>query len=353
MSEMAGGEQRPPRQVRGMMNYFFLFFVSLALGKGVDVLLSADAMLAANRWQQGIYRSVSAMAPLSLASNYLHDLTLDYQHRPWGLSDSEIARMEDASDAALANASANDCVIAEETAAGAHPFSGGSLLLVADAGICRHTARASDPVCTHSIDAALPVLLAQAAEPESGSRPSLQDMESPPINDSIIIRDVDDLKNGGGRPLPGPAPPAPGYEPPRDRTIGGILATPAVALLRAWMRLTYPGGWSYLWALAQLGAGFLVWRYIHGYVMAGPRRQGRWPDGLLGWAIGMPVGIVLGASAVAAVLKYLMLGGLAAFGWFTCLAGMACAAAGLLGTSWWLVVKFAEYASQAEPPRTG
>lgn len=122
--------------------------------------------------------------------------------------------------------------------------------------------------------------------------------------------------------------------------LGQKLMAPLVGVAAAWTRLTHAGGSSYFWTILQLVAGLAGFLVIYSWLANGAS------DGLWFWLFGVPIGTIATASALAFAVKYIMLGALIGFGWFTCFAGLTCGATGVLGFIWLCVVKLAEHGVQ-------
>ncbi len=122
-----------------------------------------------------------------------------------------------------------------------------------------------------------------------------------------------------------------------------LIGSPILGLLKTYLRLTQDGGWSYLWGALQLAMGVPAFMLVHSALASTPYQERYFPEHPIAWIIIVPPGVVVASSLLAFPLKYLMLGGLAALGWFTGLAGACCTATGVAGFCWWCSHKFAEY----------
>ena len=133
-------------------------------------------------------------------------------------------------------------------------------------------------------------------------------------------------------------------EPQHQEEVDGVWRiAPVGALYRTWTRLTYSGGWSYFWAILQLGVGLLGFMVAFSSLEGTTSSPRYFPEGIWGWLFGVPLGVVAAASVLAWCFKYVMLGGVIAFGWFADLAGACCTATGIGGFCWFCFHKFAEY----------
>ncbi|MEC9368332.1 MAG: hypothetical protein VX871_06510 [Pseudomonadota bacterium] len=143
---------------------------------------------------------------------------------------------------------------------------------------------------------------------------------------------------------PRPLPTLPKAERPDWRKEGiKFYLSPMLAVARTWNRLTYEGGISYFLAIVMLVGGLLGFMLVHVSFLSEARPRRFLPDNFWVGVVMLPLGIVAGASVVCFVLKYIMLGALALFGWITGLAGLCCAATGTAGYVWWISHKFAQY----------
>lgn len=131
--------------------------------------------------------------------------------------------------------------------------------------------------------------------------------------------------------------------PERDSMNFEFVLVPFLALIRTFLQLTSEGGWSYLWISLQIAMGVPAFMLAFAYLESTPTETRYFPENVAARIILVPAGVVVAASVLAFGLKYLMLGGLMALGWFTGLSGACCGATGVAGFYFWCTHKFAEY----------
>lgn len=324
MSGKVPAQPRRPGRARRVVLFLLTFAVSLAVGRAFEIVSSREALLTASQWQQRWYQTVVAMAPLALARAYVADVL----HLAGG------GDFDDRSRRIAATLPKAPPLMDADTGHGCAASTAGDAPPMSTPATSEPAPVARDETCRRLLMGMNCDLFAD----DVGTCLENRDRQAAAFEDQCAGWTDPFLREG----------PAPTYEPPAsdsDRGVGHVIAAPLAGLLLAWQRLTFEGGWSYVWAILQLGAGFLAWLFVHAALFAEPTQRSLWPEGVWAWVLGVPIGTVLGASVLAFAMKYLMLGGLAAFGWLTCFAAAACVATGLAGLCWYLVVRLAEHAA--------
>ncbi|WP_136660288.1 hypothetical protein [Nitratireductor sp. XY-223] len=345
MSDQPASPPRKRSLVRKAFFFFLAFAVSLGIGRTFEFLTSESTFEAALRLQQGWFNSVSTMAPLALATNYFGDI--------WVLASTGRAPVIEAPE--IQPASAEDKPEQTEQ----------------DGTVqCRLLPLSEQVKPQRMVD---PVL-EEAADTRDGlcsnlslSRRYCLDQLGSPTYDQCVAeqREIqekferecagweagiqrqlevqEDLRRRAAEHLESNPPP-----PVNDRrNIGELLSAPLFALVLTWVRLTAAGGISYFWAVLQLAAGLIGFLALYGPLF-GDRERGIYlPRGIGGWAIGVPIGTIVVASATAMILKYLMLLGLYLFCQVTSFAAFCCAATGTVGLCWYWTTKLAEFSTGA------
>lgn len=261
-----------PRRKRTVTTFFIGFVVGLVVGQTVEYLLSEKTLKALEEAQSAWVVSVSAMAPLELATNYWSDV-------------SRLLRPEPS----------------------VSPFT------------CEEEEALYEQQC-----------LIERSPMSGGAAPWI---------------DCDTLSRTLGTPERARACADRAAEIERQKTFKlerGKYLAPATALFVAWDRLTQDGGMSYVYAILQLGLGLLG--FMVGYNLWVDRRRFL-PNSFIEWIIGVPVGVILAASALAFVLKWLMIGALAGFGQVVSLAGLCAGCTGTVGFCWFCFKQFTAYAA--------
>jgi hypothetical protein len=330
--------------------FLITFAISIVVARAFETFLSCDTMISANHWQQRLYGSVSAMAPVALATGYIDDALYLARGGSFARQAERPSSLQAPTQVALLPACQASCERSQGTSDDGHaapvpgtgaPTANGLTPLEKLDAVDGITVLDRDEACRslnlltycELFSEGYGECMARANELKENYGYDCEGWEDPRLRAIIDAREHPVIE----------------YTPPggEKRGMGHILSAPLGALLLTWGRLTATGGWSYVWAILQLAVGFLAYLLVHAYVLADPKDRGRLPVGLWAWVLGVPIGSVLCASGIAFILKYLMLGGLAAFGWFTCFAATACAAVGVAGTCWFYAVKLAEHAAQS------
>ncbi|MGE0846991.1 MAG: hypothetical protein AB7L41_12050 [Flavobacteriaceae bacterium] len=346
MAEASRSISAARRWLRRILLFMLAVLASQVVGKWVESAADPQKLADARTWQQELYISTASLAPLALASNYFLDLlyfATQYPKDasvPIGPSAGEIESMELAAARTRAAYSTAKCDEPPPEPPKPEPAAEDNTLKPMDLDAeCRMLRQST--YCDISN-------LEEYAKCTTRARPAQERYDS-------LCKGWEEAQNEAIRrqreitrqQMEMPPPPDPG----RGR-IGVIMMSPALALARAWNRLTYPGGWSYVWAALQLGAGLAGYFLIRAYNARGSREPVL-PRDFWGWGVGMPIATVAIASLVALVVKYLMLAGLLAFGWFTCFAAAAAGGVGFAAICWFFGVELLKQLAQnaVAPPK--
>ena len=324
------------RLLRGVFFFFLTFAVSLAVSQWVDGVLSEDSMSSAGEWQRDWYLAVARLAPLELGGNYLRDVFHVIEGGGIELTEADMAAARGRHAEYVRAVKGTKCAGAEQETpdppapkTAAEQLEGSGVHVMTRDEECRALSLASycDLADTDNFAACVQRTEALRAEYEAKCTgwddPRIEALarQQEAMRQQLELDGRQETRSG-------------------DRSLGLILLSPLAGLARTWQRLTWDGGWAYVWAILQLGIGLAAYLALH--ALDGSTGS-RWPRGLWGWIIGVPVGTIVCASALAFVLKYLMLGGLLAFGWFTCFAATAAGAAGVAGFCWFLFVELTKH----------
>ncbi|MDA4847285.1 hypothetical protein [Hoeflea poritis] len=334
MSDQPEAAPRKSSFLRKVLFFLAAFVISLGIGRAFEYLTTKSTYDAALELQQGWFNSVSTMAPLALATNYFSDV----------LELASTGRGPVIEVPVLQPATRED-EPGQSTGKSGHQC---RLLPVAEQTKKQSVA---EPVSDSS-----PAINADYCRNLSLSRRSCLDQLGSPTYDQCeaaqrefqekFERECAGWEAGIQRTLELQAElPMVSSSPPSNdrRGVGEVLSAPLFAIYYTWARLTASGGISYFWAILQLGAGLIGFLALYGPLF-GDRQRGIYlPEGFGGWAIGVPIGTIVVASATAMILKYAMLLGLYLFCQVTSFAAFCCGAAGLVGFCWYWATELAKH----------
>ncbi len=327
--------------------------ISLAVGKVFEFMTTANTYRSALELQQRWYNSIDALTPWTLATNYLGDVTAFALRGEtnWSSADGsssgkqQTERPENLADHAVhcealkEEPNAKPVSVPAKTAADSNTV---ELTTATRDATCRYlNGKASRPClpgigqveCTAEgeCSSANPGVADCIAESGAARKQFDEQCEGwveqqfglSPAESNRMLQDLGRQQTGGN-----------------SSSLGQKLIAPLVGIAAAWTRLTHEGGSSYFWAILQLVAGFVGFLVICAWLEEGGS------EGVWFWLVGVPIGTVVTASVLAFAVKYVMLGALFGFGWFTCFAGLCCGAVGVAGFIWSCIVNLAEHGVQ-------
>lgn len=342
----------------GWLSKVFIFVlgccISLAVGKAFEFVTSVETYRSALVLQQRWYNSVDAMTPWTLASNYIADVTAfalrgdtDWTHSVSSRSgDKQTGQTENLSEKAVHCEALEDSPVSKPNPVqAATAVDGNALSLTAGTrdATCRYLNGLAGKSCLPGIGQVVcttgeacsstdPRIAECIAESDAARRQfddqcqgwTQQQLGLSPAESNRMLQDL------GQRPVP-----------ERNSGMGQKLLAPLVGIAAAWTRLTHDGGSSYFWAILQIVTGFAGFLVFYAWI-GDDGSEGVWF-----WLIAVPIGTIVTASCLAFAVKYMMLGALAGFGWFTCFAGLCCGATGVMGFVWYCVINLTENGVQS------
>jgi len=298
--------------------FLLMFFVSLAIGRGVEEVFSKQSVEAALRTQMSWIAKVDDMAPLRLWTAYLED------YGP--ASRGEFLYKRPPAPAPLQQEDLDEIAAYESCRV--------ALALAPYAKTCGPSSASGESAAACAADPTRPECAAA-----SGCLPALSPAIPPECNGL-----VGDLAPGlsGRSTLPGvdatDVTLTARSGPDEPARIFSWFA-PLAALVRTVSRILGGPGWEPFFGILQIGLGAAAF-LVATYVMSNGRHIGF--DHTLANIIGGPIAVIAFASFGALALKWLMLGALTAFAWATGLAAMAAGATGFVGACWYCFSKLSE-----------